>query len=226
MLKPTVIIVADHRSSSGDSSFMACVIAQRRVHPVVLRGNPLTEHKVLLVRACERVDQQVPSFTGWKWRPQPRRSEGIPLALRAHHLRDALTCVTCWRPSPTTGKVRLLTSSLAAFLCVFRVFGWNHRPSARLEFWRRLRSFRAPVSCVSEGGERRRTQKSARGANFEAAKDTFFVLKHPKCHRSLSAIKGSSWHRARKRQRASLVMAFSCHKLVHQRAWDDLYGNY
>lgn len=29
---------------------MACVIAQRRVHPVVLPGNPLTEHNVLFVR--------------------------------------------------------------------------------------------------------------------------------------------------------------------------------
>lgn len=122
-MKPAVIIVTDNSSSSGDSSFMACVIAQRRVHPVVLHGNPLTEHNVLLVRPCERVDQQVPSFTGWKWRPQPRRSEGIPLALRAHHLRDALTCVTCWRPSPTTGKVGLLTSSRTSFFRVFRVFG-------------------------------------------------------------------------------------------------------
>lgn len=130
---------------------MACVIAQRRVHPVVLHGNPLTEHKVILVRACERVDQQVPSFTGCKCRLQPRRSQGIPLALRAHHLRDALTCVTCGRPSPTTGKVGLLTSSQTAFFCVFRVLGWNHHCLVRLEFWIRLRSFCAPFSCVSEG---------------------------------------------------------------------------
>lgn len=98
---------------------MACVIAQQRVHPVVVHGNPLTEHKQIFVRARERVDQQVPSFTGWKGCLQPRRSKGKPLALRADHLRDALTCVSCWRRSATTGKVQLLTSTLASFFfCV------------------------------------------------------------------------------------------------------------
>lgn len=112
VVKHAAIIVTDISSRSGDSSFMACVIAQRRVHPVAVHGNPLTEHKLLLVRARECVDQQVPSFAGWTWRSQPRRPEGIHLASRAHHLREALTCVPCWRRSPTTGKVGLLTWSL------------------------------------------------------------------------------------------------------------------
>lgn len=41
---------------------MACVIAQRCVHPVVVHSDPLTEHKQLFVRAYERVHQQVPFF--------------------------------------------------------------------------------------------------------------------------------------------------------------------
>lgn len=171
LVKPTVTIVTDIGSSSGDSSFMACVIAQRRVHRVVLHGNPLSEHKLLLVRACERVDQQVPSFTGCKWRLQPRRSEGIPLALRAHHLRDARTCVTCWRRSPTTGKVRLLTSSLPASL---RVSVCLVETALLFSAPRILETFDVFL-CVFlvRFGRRRRTQKSARDVNFVAAKDTF-----------------------------------------------------
>lgn len=40
--------------------FLACVIAQQRVQPIV--GNPLTEHYQLFVRAYVRADQQVLSL--------------------------------------------------------------------------------------------------------------------------------------------------------------------
>lgn len=140
---------------------MACVIAQRRVHPVVVHGNPLTEHKQLFVRACECVHQQVPSFTGWKWCLQPHRSKGGEknLALRAHHLRDALTCVTCWRRSTITGKVRILTSRPTLFFCVFLTVRLFETPRtvfvfiATQIFDRRLMSFCAPFLCVSQEDE-------------------------------------------------------------------------
>lgn len=54
---------------------MACVIAQRRVQPVVVNGNPLTEHNQLFARAYVCADQQVPSLSGWKSRLQWRRFE-------------------------------------------------------------------------------------------------------------------------------------------------------
>lgn len=61
---------------------MACVIAQRRVLPIAVSGNPLTEHNQLFVQAYVRADQQVLSLTGWKSRLQPRRFEGEAPALR------------------------------------------------------------------------------------------------------------------------------------------------
>lgn len=68
---------------------------------------------------CESVHQQVHSFTGWKWFLQPHRSNRKKnLALQAHHLRDALTCVTCGRRSTITGKVPVLTSRPAVCFCV------------------------------------------------------------------------------------------------------------
>lgn len=63
--------------------FLACVIAQQRVQPIV--GNPLTEHYQLFVRAYVRADQQVLSLkkkekkrkkSGWKSLLQQRQSEG------------------------------------------------------------------------------------------------------------------------------------------------------
>lgn len=38
---------------------MACVIAQRRVQPIVVNGNPLTAHYQLFARAYVCADQQV-----------------------------------------------------------------------------------------------------------------------------------------------------------------------
>lgn len=81
------------------SESMACVIAQRRVQPIVFNGNPLTEHNQLFVQAYVCADQQVPVFdkTEWKSRLQPQRSEGKTLVLRTLILQDALTYVTCTR---------------------------------------------------------------------------------------------------------------------------------
>lgn len=141
---------------------MACVIAQRRVHPVVVHGNPLTEHKQLFVRACECVHQQVPSSTGWKWCPQQHRSKGGKnLALRSHHLRDARTCVTCWRRSTITGKVQVLTSRPSVFFCDFlsvRLFETPPPPPTVFVFrapqiFDRLTSFCASFLCVCEEGD-------------------------------------------------------------------------
>lgn len=84
-VKHAVIIVTVIQISSVNAS-MACVIAQQRVHPVVVLGNPLTEHKQLLVRACECVQQQVPFFTGWKWFLQAHRSEEGEQISRCGHI--------------------------------------------------------------------------------------------------------------------------------------------
>lgn len=73
---------------------MACVIAQRRVQPIVVNGNPLTEHYQLLcgrMYAC--TDQQVLSLSGWKSRLQPRRSDlsGGNSNVTDSYFQDALT---------------------------------------------------------------------------------------------------------------------------------------
>lgn len=67
---------------SVSCSSMACVIAQRRVLPRAVNGNPLTEHNQLFVQARVRADQQVLPVTGWKSRLQPRRFEGEAPAFR------------------------------------------------------------------------------------------------------------------------------------------------
>lgn len=152
------VVSSSSAASSGDS--MACVIAQQRVHPVVVHGNPLTEHKQLFVRACGCVHQQVPSLTGWKWCPQPHRSKGGKhLALRSHHLRDALTCVACWRRSAITGKVQVLTWRPTVFFCHFLSVRWFETPRTVVVFRapqifdRHLTSFCASFLCVSEEGD-------------------------------------------------------------------------
>lgn len=59
----SIAVVWRLRVSCGST---ACVIAQRRVQPLMVNGNPLTEHKQLYVRSRVCAHQQVPLLTGWK----------------------------------------------------------------------------------------------------------------------------------------------------------------
>lgn len=100
--------------------FLACVIAQQRVQPIV--GNPLTEHYQLFVRAYVRADQQVLSLK--KKKRKERNLDGSRCysnaSLRGNstiadpYSQDARTCVKCSRPSAGAGKVRA-----EQFLCFF-----------------------------------------------------------------------------------------------------------
>ena len=92
---------------------MACVIAQRRVQPIVVNENPLTEHNQLFVRAYVCADQQVLSLTkldgslGCKHTDLKENSY-----VTDSYFQDALTYVTCPRRSTVTGKVCVLTLEL------------------------------------------------------------------------------------------------------------------
>lgn len=92
---------------------MACVIAQRRVQPIVVNENPLTEHNQLFVRAYVCADQQVLFLnkTGCQSRLQAHRSEGKTYVTDSY-FQDALAYVTCSRRSTVTGKVCVLTLEL------------------------------------------------------------------------------------------------------------------
>lgn len=99
---------------------MACVIAQRRVQPIMVNGNPLTEHNQLFVRAYVCADQQVLCLTkldgshGYKHADLKGHSHGTD-----SYFQDALTYMTCSRRSAVTGKVRILTLFSWMFFC------WN-----------------------------------------------------------------------------------------------------
>lgn len=155
---------------------MACVIAQRRVHPAVADGNPLTEHRHLFVRACERVHQQVPSPAGWNRRSQARRAEGAAAALRAQSLQDAPTCLTCCRRPTTTGKVRLLTSTRRDSCCV-RLCVFVRRDSNGVwTLLETLMSLCASFSCVPGEDEGVLRQKCVLHVNFETGEDVFHYM--------------------------------------------------
>lgn len=98
--------------------------------PSWFTGIQLTEHKQLFVRACERVHQQVPPFTGWKWRLQPHRPK------EGNKSRGAGTIVSgmrwhAWRAGDdrrSQVKLGLLTSRPAVFFCVFPFGGFLWTP--------------------------------------------------------------------------------------------------
>lgn len=97
---------------------MACVIAQQRVQPIAVIGNPLTEHNQLFERAYVRADQQVLPLTKLDGSLDYNRTD-----LRENssvwtlYLQDAQTFMRSSQRSAVTGKVRLLTLFLG-MICI------------------------------------------------------------------------------------------------------------
>lgn len=160
-VKRAVIIVTVISSSSVDSSCVHGVRHCAAARPSRCGSWESADRAQTVICAGVRVRSSAGAFFYWMEvvltaTPIQR---GENLALRPHHLRDALTCVACWRRSTITGKLRVLTSRPTVFSFVLVSVRLHGTPrtvfvfSAPQFFDRRLTSFCAPFLCVSEEGE-------------------------------------------------------------------------